>query len=62
MDILVEGTDGRSPVADRPLGWLATTVTLYDALERGEVSYVDEFGVAHFTYAHYRPSAGPKTK
>ncbi len=34
QDILVEGADGRSPVADRPIGWLATTVTLYDALER----------------------------
>jgi hypothetical protein len=34
QDILVEGTDGRSPVADQPVGWLATTVTLYDALER----------------------------
>lgn len=34
QDILVEGTDGRSPVADRPVGWLATTVTLYEALER----------------------------
>jgi hypothetical protein len=34
QDILVEGADGRAPVADRPVGWLATTVTLYDALER----------------------------
>ena len=34
QDILVEGPAGRDPVADQPLGWLATTVTLYDALER----------------------------
>jgi hypothetical protein len=34
QDILVEGHDGRSPVADQPLGWLATTVTLFDALDK----------------------------
>jgi hypothetical protein len=34
QDILVEGHDGSSPVADQPLGWLATTVTLFDTLDR----------------------------
>jgi len=34
QDILIEGVDGKTPVADRPVGWLATTVTLYDALEK----------------------------
>ena len=34
QDILVEGPDSRQPVADRRVGWLATTVTLYDALGR----------------------------
>ncbi|MFO1432648.1 MAG: BREX system P-loop protein BrxC [Candidatus Competibacteraceae bacterium] len=34
QDILVEDIDGRPPVADRPVGWLATTVTLYDALDK----------------------------
>lgn len=34
QDILVEGHEGRSPVADQPLGWLATTVTLFDALDK----------------------------
>jgi len=34
QDILIEGTDGGSPVAEKPIGWLATTVTLYDALEK----------------------------
>lgn len=34
QDILVEGVDGRPPVADQPVGWLATTLTLYDALEK----------------------------
>ena len=30
----MEGTDGDMPVADQPVGYLATTVTLYDALEK----------------------------
>jgi hypothetical protein len=34
QDILVEGVDGKNPVADQPVGWLATTVTLYDALDK----------------------------
>ncbi len=34
QDILIEGTSGQSPVADKSVGWLATTVTLYDSLER----------------------------
>ena len=31
QDILVDDTDGHPPVADQPVGYLATTVTLYDA-------------------------------
>ena len=34
QDILVEGPAGRDPVANQLVGWLATTVTLYDALEK----------------------------
>ena len=34
QDILVEGSDGATPIADQPVGWLATTVTLYDTLEK----------------------------
>ncbi|MFZ1730569.1 MAG: BREX system P-loop protein BrxC [Bacteroidota bacterium] len=34
QDILVEGPDDQEPVANRPVGWLATTVTLYDVLEK----------------------------
>ena len=34
QDILVEGTEGDRPVADQPVGYLATTVTLYDALDK----------------------------
>lgn len=34
QDILIEGADGQTPVAEKPIGWLATTVTLYDSLER----------------------------
>lgn len=34
QDILIEDTDGHRPVADQEVGWLATTVTLYDSLEK----------------------------
>ena len=34
QDILVEREDGQTPLADRPIGTLATTVTLYDSLEK----------------------------
>ncbi|MBE2261631.1 MAG: BREX system P-loop protein BrxC [Burkholderiaceae bacterium] len=34
QDILIETVDGQPAAADRPVGWLATTVTLYDALEK----------------------------
>lgn len=34
QDILVDSDGGRSAVADKYVGWLATTVTLYDALDK----------------------------
>ena len=34
QDVLVEGTGDQVPVADQQLGWLATTVTLYDSLNK----------------------------
>ena len=34
QDILIEGPEGQQPVANHDTGWLATTVTLYDALEK----------------------------
>ncbi len=34
QDILIHGPDGMTPVADQEIGWLANTVTLYDALEK----------------------------
>lgn len=34
QDILVEGAGDEPPVADQELGWLATTVTLYDSLNK----------------------------
>ncbi|MDO6710342.1 BREX system P-loop protein BrxC [Aliiglaciecola sp. 2_MG-2023] len=33
-DVLVEGIDDQAPIADQSVGWLATSVTLYDALEK----------------------------
>jgi hypothetical protein len=34
QDVLVDGPDDQNPVAENDVGWLATTVTLYDALEK----------------------------
>lgn len=34
QDILIDAEGGKTPVAHQPVGWLATTVTLYDALEK----------------------------
>jgi hypothetical protein len=34
QDILVEGVDNDTIVADQPIGWLSTTVTIYDTLEK----------------------------
>ncbi len=34
QDILVEGPEGQCPVADQAVGWLATAVTLFDALHQ----------------------------
>jgi hypothetical protein len=34
QDILIEGHDNHLPVAEQQVGWLATTVTLFDALDK----------------------------
>ncbi len=34
QDVLVEGADPSTPIANQPVGWLATTVTLFDALKK----------------------------
>ena len=34
QDILIEGSEEQPPIAEKPVDWLATTVTLYDALEK----------------------------
>lgn len=33
-DVLVEGNDNQAPIAEQNVGWIATSVTLYDALEK----------------------------
>ena len=33
-DVLVEGIDEQKPIAEQEVGWLATSITLYDALEK----------------------------
>lgn len=34
QDVLVEGADGATPIANQPVGWIANTVTLFDALKK----------------------------
>lgn len=34
QDVLVEGADGTTPIANQPVGWIANTVTLFDALKK----------------------------
>lgn len=34
QDILIEGPEDQDPVCEKPVGWLATMVTLFDALEK----------------------------
>ncbi|MEW9798029.1 BREX system P-loop protein BrxC [Alteromonas sp. CYL-A6] len=34
QDVLVEGVDDSTPIANQPVGWLANTVTLFDALKK----------------------------
>lgn len=56
QDILIEGSPEHPPVADRPVGWLATTVTLYDSLEkdirRAEPSIHKGVGKALIRFPH----------
>ncbi|MEL7499022.1 MAG: BREX system P-loop protein BrxC [Planctomycetota bacterium] len=34
QDILIEGPEDQDPICEKPVGWLATMVTLFDALEK----------------------------
>ncbi|MFT0546051.1 BREX system P-loop protein BrxC [Allopusillimonas ginsengisoli] len=34
QDILIDGSDGKPAIAEQSVGWLATTVTLFDALDK----------------------------
>lgn len=34
QDILIEGSEGKPAVTDKPVGWLVTSVTLFDALDK----------------------------
>ena len=48
QDVLVEGADHSTPIANQLVGWLATTVTLFDALkkdiEKGYLSLYQSVG------------------
>ncbi len=54
QDVLVEGADHSTPIADQPVGWLANTVTLYDALkkdiEKGYVSLYQSVGKVNIRF------------
>lgn len=58
QDVLVEGADGTTPIANQPVGWLANTVTLFDALkkdiEKGYLSLYQSVGKVKF---HFPDSA-----
>lgn len=46
QDILIDAPNGKRAAGDEPIGWLASTVTLYDALEK-EIKRVPFFGSLH---------------
>ncbi|WP_121969249.1 BREX system P-loop protein BrxC [Leptolyngbya sp. BC1307] len=55
QDTLIEEIKGEQPVADRPLGWLATTVTLYDMLDKDiQRAFPSVYGAAQKTCDIYR--------
>jgi hypothetical protein len=58
QDVLIEGHEGQSPVVDQPVGWLATTVTLYDALDKDiRRAFPSIYGAAQKTCAFYSDSS-----
>ena len=55
QDILIDDQDGQAPVADHSLGWLATTVTLYDSLNKDiERAFPSIYQAAESTCTYYR--------
>lgn len=54
QDVLVEGADHSTPIANQPVGWLATTVTLFDALkkdiEKGYLSLYQSVGKVNIRF------------
>ena len=59
QDVLVEGADHSTPIANQPVGWLATTVTLYDALkkdiEKGYLSLYQSCGKVLIRFPESKP-------
>ncbi len=48
QDVLVEGADGKTPIANQAVGWLANTVTLFDALRKDiEKGYLSLYQVVN---------------
>ncbi|MCY7272927.1 MAG: BREX system P-loop protein BrxC, partial [Phormidesmis sp. CAN_BIN44] len=57
QDILIEEHSGQPAIADRSVGWLATTVTLYDALDKDiRRAFPSVYSAAQKTCAFYNDS------
>jgi len=57
QDILIEERGGQTAIADQSVGWLATTVTLYDALDKDiRRAFPSVYGAAQKTCAFYSDS------
>ena len=57
QDILIEEHSSQPPIADQPVGWLATTVTLYDALDKDiRRAFPSIYSAAQKTCAFYSDS------
>ena len=62
QDVLVEGADHSTPIANQPVGWLATTVTLFDALkkdiEKGYLSLYQSVGKVQISFSRLQAASG----
>jgi len=57
QDILIEGADGQTPIANQPVGWIATTVTLFDALKKDiEKGYASTYQSAYKAQLRFHES------
>ena len=61
QDILIEERSGQTTIADQPVGWLATTVILYDALDKDiRRAFPSVYSASQKTCAFYSDSPLPQ--